>query len=187
MFFVWFRRTLTEPLQDILVTRTGCNFFRVVMLQEGFCVGLSLWNFSFYVKNYWKSRLAWIFLEGTVNVSPYKSRHKYVTDSEISYSFLLQAAETGSGKTGVSRAALHLKSNFKHLLFSKHTHQVEVCRTSSVCYKYFFPIDHQAFSIPVIQIVYETLKDQQEGKKGRAAVKTGGASEIYLFIYLSIR
>lgn len=35
----------------------------------------------------------------------------------------------------------------------------------------------QAFSIPVIQIVYETLKDQQEGKKGRAAIKTGGASE----------
>ncbi|XP_051510873.1 ATP-dependent RNA helicase DDX1-like [Myxocyprinus asiaticus] len=32
-----------------------------------------------------------------------------------------------------------------------------------------------AFSIPVIQIVYETLKDQQEGKKGRTAVKTGGA------------
>ncbi|KAM6954207.1 ATP-dependent RNA helicase DDX1 [Aplochiton taeniatus] len=31
-----------------------------------------------------------------------------------------------------------------------------------------------AFSIPVIQIVYETLKDQQEGKSGRAAVKTGG-------------
>lgn len=35
----------------------------------------------------------------------------------------------------------------------------------------------QAFSIPVIQIVYETLKDQQEGKKGRASIKTGGASE----------
>ncbi|XP_029937344.1 ATP-dependent RNA helicase DDX1-like [Myripristis murdjan] len=33
----------------------------------------------------------------------------------------------------------------------------------------------EAFSIPVIQIVYETLKDQQEGKKGRATVKTGGA------------
>uniref|UniRef100_A0A8C1T1A4 ATP-dependent RNA helicase n=1 Tax=Cyprinus carpio TaxID=7962 RepID=A0A8C1T1A4_CYPCA len=33
----------------------------------------------------------------------------------------------------------------------------------------------RAFSIPVIQIVYETLKDQQEGKKGRSAVKTGGA------------
>ncbi|CAG09075.1 unnamed protein product, partial [Tetraodon nigroviridis] len=32
-----------------------------------------------------------------------------------------------------------------------------------------------AFSIPVIQIVYETLKDQQEGKKGRASFKTGGA------------
>ncbi|KAK3506698.1 hypothetical protein QTP70_015545, partial [Hemibagrus guttatus] len=32
-----------------------------------------------------------------------------------------------------------------------------------------------AFSIPVIQIVYETLKDQEEGKKGRSAVKTGGA------------
>uniref|UniRef100_A0A4W3HZF6 ATP-dependent RNA helicase n=1 Tax=Callorhinchus milii TaxID=7868 RepID=A0A4W3HZF6_CALMI len=33
-----------------------------------------------------------------------------------------------------------------------------------------------AFSIPVIQIVYETLKDQQEGKKGgKASVKTGGA------------
>ncbi|KAJ8270631.1 hypothetical protein GJAV_G00117380 [Gymnothorax javanicus] len=32
-----------------------------------------------------------------------------------------------------------------------------------------------AFSIPVIQIVYETLKDQQEGKKGRAAVKTGSS------------
>ncbi|XP_061097976.1 ATP-dependent RNA helicase DDX1 [Conger conger] len=32
-----------------------------------------------------------------------------------------------------------------------------------------------AFSIPVIQIVYETLKDQQEGKRGRASVKTGGA------------
>lgn len=29
----------------------------------------------------------------------------------------------------------------------------------------------------MIQIVYETLKDQQEGKKGRASVKTGGASE----------
>ncbi|KAG7265895.1 hypothetical protein CRUP_009499 [Coryphaenoides rupestris] len=32
-----------------------------------------------------------------------------------------------------------------------------------------------AFSIPVIQIVYETLKDEQEGKRGRASVKTGGA------------
>uniref|UniRef100_A0A7N4NGS5 ATP-dependent RNA helicase DDX1 n=1 Tax=Sarcophilus harrisii TaxID=9305 RepID=A0A7N4NGS5_SARHA len=32
-----------------------------------------------------------------------------------------------------------------------------------------------AFSIPVIQIVYETLKDQQEGKKGKTTVKTGGA------------
>ncbi|KAA8583137.1 hypothetical protein FQN60_015683 [Etheostoma spectabile] len=32
-----------------------------------------------------------------------------------------------------------------------------------------------AFSIPVIQIVYETLKDQQEGKRGRASIKTGGA------------
>lgn len=30
----------------------------------------------------------------------------------------------------------------------------------------------------MIQIVYETLKDQQEGKKGRAAIKTGGAGEI---------
>lgn len=37
--------------------------------------------------------------------------------------------------------------------------------------------DCQAFSIPVIQIVYETLKDQQEGKKGRASIKTGGAGE----------
>lgn len=42
----------------------------------------------------------------------------------------------------------------------------------------------QAFSIPVIQIVYETLKDQQEGKKGRASVKTGGASEtIFILIW----
>ncbi|XP_072107381.1 ATP-dependent RNA helicase DDX1 [Mobula birostris] len=33
-----------------------------------------------------------------------------------------------------------------------------------------------AFSIPVIQIVYETLKDQEEGKKGgKSSVKTGGA------------
>ncbi|MBN3308894.1 DDX1 helicase, partial [Amia calva] len=32
-----------------------------------------------------------------------------------------------------------------------------------------------AFSIPLIQIVYKTLKDQQEGKKGKASVKTGGA------------
>ncbi|KAG9494613.1 hypothetical protein GDO78_002121 [Eleutherodactylus coqui] len=32
-----------------------------------------------------------------------------------------------------------------------------------------------AFSIPVIQIVYETLKDQQEGKKGKAAIKTGSS------------
>ncbi|CAI5769587.1 ATP-dependent RNA helicase DDX1 [Podarcis lilfordi] len=31
-----------------------------------------------------------------------------------------------------------------------------------------------AFSIPVIQIVYETLKDQQEGKKGKTTIKTGG-------------
>ncbi|KAJ1149640.1 hypothetical protein NDU88_002446, partial [Pleurodeles waltl] len=30
-----------------------------------------------------------------------------------------------------------------------------------------------AFSIPVIQIVYETLKDHQEGKKGKTTVKTG--------------
>nr|KAF6429171.1 DEAD-box helicase 1 [Molossus molossus] len=30
-----------------------------------------------------------------------------------------------------------------------------------------------AFSIPIIQIVYETLKDQQEGKKGKTTVKTG--------------
>lgn len=42
------------------------------------------------------------------------------------------------------------------------------------------PNSPQAFSIPVIQIVYETLKDQQEGKKGRATVKTGGASENIL-------
>lgn len=42
---------------------------------------------------------------------------------------------------------------------------------------YFCLFDCQAFSIPVIQIVYETLKDQQEGKKGRAAIKTGGAGE----------
>lgn len=40
-----------------------------------------------------------------------------------------------------------------------------------------FPCPSQAFSIPVIQIVYETLSDQKEGKKGRAAIKTGGASE----------
>ncbi|KAG2468232.1 DDX1 helicase, partial [Polypterus senegalus] len=33
-----------------------------------------------------------------------------------------------------------------------------------------------AFSIPVIQIVYETLKDHQEGKKGKATVTTGGAA-----------
>ncbi|XP_043920740.1 ATP-dependent RNA helicase DDX1 [Protopterus annectens] len=32
-----------------------------------------------------------------------------------------------------------------------------------------------AFSIPIIQIVYETIKDQQEGKKSKATVKTGGA------------
>ncbi|XP_034000001.1 ATP-dependent RNA helicase DDX1 isoform X5 [Trematomus bernacchii] len=31
-----------------------------------------------------------------------------------------------------------------------------------------------AFSMPVIQIVYETLKDEQEGKTGRASIKTGG-------------
>uniref|UniRef100_A0A8B9QU87 ATP-dependent RNA helicase n=1 Tax=Anas platyrhynchos TaxID=8839 RepID=A0A8B9QU87_ANAPL len=35
--------------------------------------------------------------------------------------------------------------------------------------------DSRAFSIPVIQIVYETLKDQMEGKKGKATIKTGGA------------
>uniref|UniRef100_A0A1B8XSV7 Uncharacterized protein n=1 Tax=Xenopus tropicalis TaxID=8364 RepID=A0A1B8XSV7_XENTR len=33
-----------------------------------------------------------------------------------------------------------------------------------------------AFSIPVIQIVYETLKDQQEGKKGKTSVKTGSTA-----------
>ncbi|XP_056437983.1 ATP-dependent RNA helicase DDX1 [Gadus chalcogrammus] len=34
-----------------------------------------------------------------------------------------------------------------------------------------------AFSIPVIQVVYETLKDEQEGKggKGKSSVKSGGA------------
>uniref|UniRef100_A0A8C3HIM2 ATP-dependent RNA helicase DDX1 n=1 Tax=Chrysemys picta bellii TaxID=8478 RepID=A0A8C3HIM2_CHRPI len=37
-----------------------------------------------------------------------------------------------------------------------------------------------AFSIPVIQIVYETLKDQQEGKKGKTTIKTGGAVLIVL-------
>ncbi|KAK5903675.1 hypothetical protein CgunFtcFv8_007433 [Champsocephalus gunnari] len=30
-----------------------------------------------------------------------------------------------------------------------------------------------AFSMPVIRIVYETLKDEQEGKTGRASIKTG--------------
>lgn len=51
------------------------------------------------------------------------------------------------------------------------------------------PCHPQAFSIPVIQIVYETLKDQQEGKKGRASIKTGGASEtilLYVTLLLSI-
>uniref|UniRef100_F6WNZ3 ATP-dependent RNA helicase n=1 Tax=Equus caballus TaxID=9796 RepID=F6WNZ3_HORSE len=33
-----------------------------------------------------------------------------------------------------------------------------------------------AFSIPVIQIVYETLKDQQEGKKGKTTIKTGASA-----------
>ncbi|XP_075717202.1 ATP-dependent RNA helicase DDX1 isoform X1 [Rhinoderma darwinii] len=32
-----------------------------------------------------------------------------------------------------------------------------------------------AFCIPVIQIVYETLKDQQEGKKGKTSIKTGSS------------
>ena len=36
----------------------------------------------------------------------------------------------------------------------------------------------QAFSIPVIQIVYETLKDQQEGKKGKATIKTGASGDF---------
>ncbi|KAJ7412688.1 ATP-dependent RNA helicase DDX1 [Pitangus sulphuratus] len=36
-----------------------------------------------------------------------------------------------------------------------------------------------AFSIPVIQIVYETLKDQMEGKKGKATIKTGGGGKYY--------
>ncbi|KAF3826362.1 hypothetical protein GH733_008887 [Mirounga leonina] len=31
-------------------------------------------------------------------------------------------------------------------------------------------------SIPVIQIVYETLKDQQEGKKGKTTIKTGASA-----------
>lgn len=35
----------------------------------------------------------------------------------------------------------------------------------------------------MIQIVYETLKDQQEGKKGRASVKSGGASESNLWLF----
>jgi len=34
--------------------------------------------------------------------------------------------------------------------------------------------------MPVIQIVYETLKDEQEGKTGRASIKTGGTSETPL-------
>lgn len=36
----------------------------------------------------------------------------------------------------------------------------------------------------MIQIVYETLKDQQEGKKGRVPVKAGGASESSLRFFL---
>lgn len=31
------------------------------------------------------------------------------------------------------------------------------------------------FSIPVIQIAYETLKYQQEGKKGKTTIKTGAS------------
>lgn len=41
----------------------------------------------------------------------------------------------------------------------------------------------QAFSIPVIQIVYETLKDQQEGKKGKTTIKTGASGNIYIDIF----
>lgn len=40
----------------------------------------------------------------------------------------------------------------------------------------------QAFSIPVIQVVYETLKDEQEGKRGRPSIKAGGASEAIFCI-----
>lgn len=36
-------------------------------------------------------------------------------------------------------------------------------------------VEKLAFSIPVIQIVYETLKDQQEGKKGKTTIKTGAS------------
>ncbi|KAL0620543.1 hypothetical protein AAY473_008868, partial [Plecturocebus cupreus] len=46
-----------------------------------------------------------------------------------------------------------------------------------------------AFSIPVIQIVYETLKDQQEGKKGKTTIKTG-ASDHFLnlfFIFMALK
>lgn len=47
------------------------------------------------------------------------------------------------------------------------------------------PCHPQAFNIPVIQIVHETLTDQQEGKKGRASIKTGGTSENTLPLFIT--
>lgn len=106
--------------------------------------------------------------------------------TDFSFSILSKAAETGSGKTGVSRATPLLISFFTHLLHSKQMHWATFCSRSPRSLKHFFPFDHQAFSIPVIQIVYETLKDQQEGKKGRASVKTGGASKMLLINMMKI-
>jgi len=58
----------------------------------------------------------------------------------------LQAAETGSGKTGVR--TFKFKKNVYAVLW-------------------------QAFCLPIIQIVHETLRDRQEGRAPRA-LGTGG-------------
>lgn len=86
-------------------------------------------------------------------------------------SSFFQAAETGSGKTGVS--TWHLLS-FKELLYLRSLHQQHQSELRNKVCNHCHP---QAFTIPVIQIVYETLKDEQEGKRGRSSIKTGGASE----------
>ena len=41
----------------------------------------------------------------------------------------------------------------------------------------------QAFSLPVIQIVYETLRDQKEGRGSRASQGVGGGRTVVLNPY----
>lgn len=92
------------------------------------------------------------------------ANYNWLQKELIGFSGLLQAAETGSGKTGVSlkrRSSPHFNSSALFLAG---------CIAIPAPHSPFCIL--QAFCLPIIQIVHETLVDVKEGKGAKGVGKS---------------